>query len=75
MAGMRRGPTRREFLGTSAIAGAGLALGWPATRLIAQPVAPADGLAFFVISDTHMLADSKSPGQRLIGAVMSGTAP
>jgi hypothetical protein len=62
MPGMRRGPTRREFLGTGAIAGAGLALGWPATHLIAQPVAPADGLAFFVISDTHMLADSKSPG-------------
>jgi len=45
------GPTRREFLGTTARAAAGLALGWPA-----------DGLAFFVISDTHMLADSTSPG-------------
>lgn len=48
---MTSGATRREFLQATARAGAGLALGWPA-----------DDLAFFVISDTHMLADTTSPG-------------
>lgn len=61
MVDSRRPPTRREFLGTTARAGAGLALGWPTTDLIARQAAPADGLAFLVISDTHMLADSASP--------------
>lgn len=49
----RRLPTRRQFLETGALAGAGLALQWPAA-LWAQT----NGLSFFVISDTHMLADA-----------------
>lgn len=49
----QRGSTRRHFLETSALAGAGLALQWPAA-LSAQT----NDLAFFVISDTHMLADA-----------------
>ncbi len=56
-----RGVTRREFLGGGAFAGAGLALGWPGNSLWADQAPTADGLAFFIISDTHMLADATAP--------------
>jgi len=58
----RKGPTRREFLGASARASAGVALGWSSKSLFGQAVPAADGLSFFIISDTHMLAESATPG-------------
>ena len=55
--------TRREFLRTGARAGAGLALGWPAATLLAQSARREPSLAFFVISDTHVLADAGAPSR------------
>jgi len=53
--------SRRRFLGASAVAGAGLAMPWPDARLFADQASAADGLSFFIISDTHMLADATAP--------------
>lgn len=57
----RSGLTRREVLATGAVAGAGLALGLRSTTAAASPAA--DDISFFVISDTHMLADATTPGR------------
>lgn len=50
--------TRRRILTTGALAGAGLALG---VRPAAQTIAPDREVSFFIISDTHMLADVAAP--------------
>lgn len=51
--------TRRRFLQTTAAAGAGLALDW--RSLAAQSAR--ERVSFFVISDTHMLANAAAPEQ------------
>lgn len=55
--------SRRAFLGTGALASAGWALGWPGRDLFAQATRADDGLSFFIISDTHMLADASAPAK------------
>ena len=44
---------------------AGVAVGWSSKSLFGQGVPAADGITFFIISDTHMLAESTAPAQKL----------
>ena len=55
-------PTRRDVLRAGVLAGSGLVLGWPADRAGAA-TQPDQGLAFFVISDTHVLARRDDPAR------------
>lgn len=55
----RSGLSRRHVLATGALAGAGLALGVKARAQ--APAPPAGDTSFFIISDTHMLADAAAP--------------
>jgi hypothetical protein len=55
--------TRRDFLKTSVAAAAGWTMGWPGTsRSFAAP-ALEEGLSFFLVADTHYLAQRDEPAK------------